>query len=131
MKNDLRIALITFTTLVVVIVSTTTIVIFSIGALSGYAPRTTFNMVTSFTCPNSDALSSAAIRSLPLELFDSQRQLTPEYAQKLASLEAWAETIDDRCTRIAYLNWVDNLRRDVEKQKRVQDIASTFPKPPG
>ncbi len=131
MKNGLRSFIINTSCLMVGVGSLIMLVIAGSGLSLGYAPRTTFNALTSFTCPDSDALSSAAARSLPLSFFGSENRLSPEYVQKVASLEAWAETVEDRCTRIAYLNWVDYFRRDIEKQKRMEAIARNFPKPPG
>ncbi len=99
---------------------------FGAHALMGHTPRESLNHLTSFTCPNYDAHSSIAqrpfyaIKYLPAE----------ERRQRLASLEAWTSSIEDRCARTAHLAEIYRYSRGADRQERVNVLTETAPRAP-
>lgn len=99
---------------------------FGAHALMGHTPRESLNHLVSFTCPNYDAHSSVAQRP-----FYGMKYLpTEERRQRLASLEAWTSSIEDRCARTAHLSEVYRYSRETDHRERVNALTQTAPLAP-
>lgn len=99
---------------------------FGAHAWTGRTPHESLEQLVSFTCPNYGAHSSIAQRPF----YGIKYLPTEERRRRLASLEKWTSSIEDRCVRTAHLSEVYRYSRETALQERVNVLTETAPLPP-
>lgn len=85
------------------------------------------------TCPDRDAMLTAALRNFSLRSTDIYGADETELAmaqQKVDQLRVWADTLPNRCDRKAYLTWVKLYQHEIDERRDVARVQQALPRPP-
>jgi hypothetical protein len=90
-------------------------------------------------CRDHDELQSATLQhlyTLNISRFDPDAEINAK-EKRVIALREWARTLDDRCIRAVYMDWLDYFDREIagarsykEKQINAQNRARQIPAPP-